>query len=235
MGVIYLIRHGQASYGDDHHGQLSDLGVRQAKILGNYFSKTGLKFHAIYSGSLNRQKATAKAVLARQSENGNRPELRIFPEFDEYDSGAVFTSQLSDMVLEDPSVSEALSNIQAYPEKFRMLFEKAMRRWISGRHDVPDVETWKAFCMRVWTGMAKVMTVCGDDRRIAVFTSAGTLSVVMQMVLELSDEKTMKLIWNILNTSVSAFEYDDDGLSLLGFNSAAHLEMQNDPQLLTCR
>jgi len=233
MGVIYLIRHGQASYGNDHHGHLSDLGMRQAKILGNYFSKTGMKFHAICSGSLNRQKATARAVLARQTEK--KPKLKFLPEFDEYDSGAVFTSQLSDMVLEDPSVSKTLNNIREYPEKFKNLFEQAMRRWISGQHNVPDVETWKAFSMRVWTGMAKMMTICDDDKRVAVFTSAGTLSVVMQMALELSDEQTMKLIWKILNTSVSVFEYDKNGLSLLAFNSAAHLEIQNDPQLLTYR
>lgn len=83
--------------------------------------------------------------------------------------------------------------------------------------------------------MAKMMTICDDDKRVAVFTSAGTLSVVMQMALELSDEQTMKLIWKILNTSVSVFEYDKNGLSLLAFNSAAHLEIQNDPQLLTYR
>ena len=34
MATIYLIRHGQASFGSDDYDQLSQLGIRQAEVTG---------------------------------------------------------------------------------------------------------------------------------------------------------------------------------------------------------
>lgn len=36
MGSIYLIRHGQASFGADDYDVLSPTGIRQAEILGDH-------------------------------------------------------------------------------------------------------------------------------------------------------------------------------------------------------
>ena len=38
MGSIYLIRHGQASFGADDYDVLSPLGVRQAEVLGDHLA-----------------------------------------------------------------------------------------------------------------------------------------------------------------------------------------------------
>ena len=44
MSVIYLIRHGQASFGTDNYDQLSALGREQSAILGSYFAaRTNLR------------------------------------------------------------------------------------------------------------------------------------------------------------------------------------------------
>ena len=39
-----MIRHGQASFGQDNYDQLSLVGVRQAKIVARYLSKVGKSF-----------------------------------------------------------------------------------------------------------------------------------------------------------------------------------------------
>jgi broad specificity phosphatase PhoE len=41
MGTLYLVRHGQASFGADDYDQLSDLGRAQAVRLGEYLARTG--------------------------------------------------------------------------------------------------------------------------------------------------------------------------------------------------
>ena len=41
MGQLYLVRHGQASFGADDYDQLSELGRRQAVQLGRYWAQRG--------------------------------------------------------------------------------------------------------------------------------------------------------------------------------------------------
>ncbi len=44
MALLFLVRHGQASFGQAHYDQLSDQGRQQARWLGEYFAGRGLKF-----------------------------------------------------------------------------------------------------------------------------------------------------------------------------------------------
>lgn len=66
MSIIYLVRHGQTIWNHDMRFQgtsdieLSDLGIKQAKMLAERFSDT--KIDAIYSSNLNRAIDTAKIV-----------------------------------------------------------------------------------------------------------------------------------------------------------------------------
>ncbi len=64
MSVIYLIRHGQASFGTDNYDQLSAVGREQSAILGSYFATLGEPIHRIYTGTLERQRETAQLVAA---------------------------------------------------------------------------------------------------------------------------------------------------------------------------
>ncbi len=66
MTTIYLIRHGQASFGADDYDKLSDLGRRQAEITGHYLRDHGIHIDAAYSGTLLRQRETAQLALASQ-------------------------------------------------------------------------------------------------------------------------------------------------------------------------
>ena len=66
MATIYLIRHGQASFGAENYDKLSELGCRQAEVAGEYFRDTGIQFDAVYSGDLSRQRETARLALTYQ-------------------------------------------------------------------------------------------------------------------------------------------------------------------------
>ncbi|WP_164030788.1 histidine phosphatase family protein, partial [Serratia marcescens] len=50
MGSIYLIRHGQASFGADDYDVLSPTGIRQAEILGDHLRNLGVRFDRVLSG-----------------------------------------------------------------------------------------------------------------------------------------------------------------------------------------
>ncbi|MFT6897580.1 MAG: broad specificity phosphatase PhoE [Paraglaciecola sp.] len=63
MACIYLIRHGQASFGKDDYDCLSELGHQQARQLGADLERRGIRFgHAIRGGMLRHQQ-TANACL----------------------------------------------------------------------------------------------------------------------------------------------------------------------------
>ncbi len=67
MATIYLIRHGQASFGAEDYDKLSELGCRQATVVGEYFRDCGVHFDAVYSGDLSRQRETARLAIASQT------------------------------------------------------------------------------------------------------------------------------------------------------------------------
>jgi broad specificity phosphatase PhoE len=235
MSELYLVRHAQASFGKENYDRLSDLGVKQAKILGDYFLHLGLTFNSAYSGSMKRQTDTANTVMSRTLKDCTKLELRIAPEFNEYDSTSIIKSHLPYMTREDPSISEALTRMYTDRRSFQRVFEGAMLRWISGSYQLPRLETWGEFALRVRAGVSKVMEENGRKKRIVIFSSGGPLSAVMQMALKLSDEEAMLLAWQIRNASVSTFKYNDSRVSLSSFNSVAHLECHKEPDLISYR
>ena len=64
MGVILLVRHGQASFGSADYDVLSPLGERQARCLGAALAKRGVRPASVVSGSIRRQLASAAALAA---------------------------------------------------------------------------------------------------------------------------------------------------------------------------
>ena len=62
MGAVYLIRHGQASFGKTHYDQLSDTGLEQAQVLGTAL-RHRLRPDAVFRGSMLRHEQTADGVL----------------------------------------------------------------------------------------------------------------------------------------------------------------------------
>ena len=110
-----------------------------------------------------------------------------------------------------------------------------MNRWISGTCDMPGVVTWGGFNERVIKGVRQIMQVQGAKKRLALFTSGGPISVVVQEALNLTDKSAMALSWQIMNASITWFKYNARGLALAGFNDITHLELKNDEHLLTYR
>ncbi|MGH6638721.1 MAG: phosphoglycerate mutase family protein, partial [Polaromonas sp.] len=62
MGTLYLVRHGQASFGAADYDVLSALGHQQSLRLGEYFKDKGLTFDAALTGTLNRQIQTFAGI-----------------------------------------------------------------------------------------------------------------------------------------------------------------------------
>ena len=236
MSIIYMVRHGQASFGKPDYDVLSETGFKQARVLAGYLMKIGMTFDAVYSGELARQRDTALTVVAAYRESGiDLPEPSILSEFNEYDSGNVFSTYIYELAQEDPVMREDLKKIYTDRRAFERLFEKVIQRWVSGKHLRPGMPKWEDFKAKVTGGIRQVMAENGRKKKIIIFSSGGTISAVINMALGIPNEQTMRLAAMVVNTAVTTFLYNADRFSMSSFNSIAHLALENGGGLVTYR
>ena len=236
MSIIFLIRHGQASFGKEDYDRLSPLGKKQARILAQHLLNTGFQPDAVYSGTMARQTATAEELLdLYRGANRKAPELQMLSGFNEYDTAAIVTALFPDMVKADPSLIDELPKMYASKDSFKRVFEAAMLRWVTGGFDTPEIESWEALKARVAGSLQLIMESHGRGKTIAVFTSGGAIAASLAHVLGISGERAIRLNWQLVNSSVSRFMYNEERITLAGFNTFTHLELAADPSLVTYR
>ncbi|WP_296270321.1 histidine phosphatase family protein [Pseudomonas sp. UBA6323] len=232
MGSIYLIRHGQASFGADDYDVLSPVGVRQAEVLGEHLERLGITFDRCVSGSLRRQQHTADAALQRMS---SPPALDIDEAFNEFDADAVIRTLLPDLLPEEPEALHILRNGAQNRAEFQRLFARLIGRWISGEHDKPGLQSWQAYVEQVEGGLRRILEQAGSKQNIAVFTSGGTITALLRLITGVPSAKAFELNWQIVNTSLSQLKFRGHEVSLASFNSHVHLQLLKAPELITYR
>jgi broad specificity phosphatase PhoE len=236
MSMIYMIRHGQASFGKEDYDQLSALGKQQARLLAQHFLNTGFQLNAVYSGTLARQTATAEEVLSvYRAANRQVPKLEMLSRFNEYDTTAIVKALFPDMVKDDPLLKDEMPKMYISKDSFKRVFEAAMLRWVTGEFDSPEFESWDTLKARVAGALRLIMETHGRGKTIAVFTSGGAIAASLSHVLGISGERAIRLNWQLVNSSVSRFMYNEERITLAGFNSFTHLELAGDPSLITYR
>lgn len=236
MSRIYLIRHAQASFGQKNYDCLSDLGRRQAEILAGHFKRLGLDFDAIYAGGQLRHEQTLAAYLEAVAEQENAaPPVHKTDDFNEYDSENILKTMIPELIRKEPAFEADVALMMNDKRSFQQVYEKIMRQWVNSKQPIKNLETWKTYSGRVISGLEKIMTKEGSGKTIAVFTSGGPISVCVQTALNLSDENTLRLTWQILNASVTRLKYSGNRLMLSGFNDVTHLELKKDNKLITYR
>ncbi len=237
MSEIYFIRHGQASFGTSDYDRLSPIGIRQARIVTDHLAHVGMGFDAIYSGCMKRQRDTASPLI--EYFKGLQPDssrLGILPAFDEYDSKALLVARTRISQAPDPMTTTEILALGRNKKAFQAYFSETVNGWLEGRYDEQEgIETWASFCNRVREGVEHLRTHHGSGCRLAVFTSGGPISVVLQMALGLSHRKTVELSWQIMNASLTCIKYNPSGISLSVFNNTTPLLLAGDPALLTYR
>ncbi|HEV8077519.1 MAG TPA: histidine phosphatase family protein [Marinobacter sp.] len=241
MATIYLVRHGQASFGAKDYDRLSPIGWQQGRVLGRSLVATA-KPQAVFGGTLRRHRETVEAVASGFGDG--LPAMQVASGFDEFDHVALIRCHRPQW--QDHSVMVRDLAVSATPAKmFQVEFIAALQRWASGRFDRDYVESWPGFKARVLAAMDKAISYAAG-RDLLVATSGGPIAVIVQTLLDLSDERTLDLHSMIANTSVSRVLYsgrrrhsghephDGSRRSLAVFNNYSHLEAE-DPALVTFR
>lgn len=232
MGSIYLIRHGQASFGADDYDVLSPIGVRQAEVLGEHLARLDIRLDRCLSGSLRRQQHTASTALQRLSA---APSLEIDEAFNEFDADAVIRALLPGLLPEEPEALHILRNGAQNRAEFQRLFARLIGRWVSGEHEQPGLQSWQAYVEQVEGGLRRILEQADRRQNIAVFTSGGTITALLRLLTGVPVDKAFELNWQIVNTSLSQLKFRGREVSLASFNSHVHLQLLKAPELITYR
>jgi broad specificity phosphatase PhoE len=239
MGILFLIRHAQASFLQQNYDQLSALGKKQSRLLGEYWAQRNVVFDRACTGPCVRQKDTAKLMDEEYRKAGVEfPEPLILPEFDEYQGEAVLALGLPRLLESSARIRELHSKFQASTSpgeqrsSFQKLFEAVIAEWVQGALFLPGVEPWPEFCSRVNLRLSGILAHGGRGEQVAIVTSGGPIAVAMQRALNLSPQHTLQVSWMSRNCSWSEFLYAGDRFTLSAFNTHPHL---NDAAMLTYR
>lgn len=236
MSTIFMVRHGQASFGGETYDRLSPRGHEQARILARHFIGGGLLFDALYSGDMDRQQATAREISGVYAAQGLfMPAHKIDPRLNEYDSERIVKALIHDVVANEPALADDIARIYTDRRSFQRIFERVMLRWITINHETTEFETWPQVKGRVSAALKDIMHAHGRGKRILVVASGGTISAAVQYALSIPDQETMLICWQVVNSSVTRFMYNDERLTLQSFNAFSHLERMDSEDLITYR
>ncbi|EPM78761.1 hypothetical protein A249_34200 [Pseudomonas syringae pv. actinidiae ICMP 18804] len=80
-----------------------------------------------------------------------------------------------------------------------------------------------------------MLHAAGPHERIAVFTSGGTITALMHLIMGIPAAKALDLHWHIVNTSLHQLKFKGNDVALASFNNYTHLQLQKMPELVTYR
>ncbi|TPW23091.1 histidine phosphatase family protein [Marinobacter nauticus] len=229
MATIYLVRHGQASFGKENYDQLSPRGWEQGRILGRWLAGK-VEPGAVFGGNLQRHRETVEAITTGYGVS--LPDMQVLEGLNEFDHLEV-VERLRPEWADKQVMARDLASFPKPARAFQQAFEKAVTRWVSGEFDQEYSETWNGFRQRVGHALDQLIELA-DGADVIVSTSGGPIAVIAQRLLELSDRKALEMNNVIANTSVSRILYSGPRRSLAVFNNYSHLEGE-DPALVTFR
>lgn len=236
MSELYLVRHGQASFGSEDYDRLSGLGREQARLLGQHFAALGRRVDAIYSGPLRRQHATAQIVAETLAARGGvHVPVVVLEELAEYDADPLIEAYVSSGRAGPSIPPRAARALQLTRAEYQKLLEETGRAWLRGELADAGLESWPEFRARVARGIERICRSQGRGRSVLAASSAGVIGAVLGQLLELAHERALAASWVVFNGAVTHVRFDERRLTLASFNGVAHLEVAGRPELLTYR
>ena len=220
MGTLYLVRHGQASFGADDYDMLSAMGHQQSARLGEYFKFKGIAFETALTGTLKRQIQTYAGICQGM---GNEPLATQWPGLNEYDSHAVIAT-IHPQKLEKPTSPEM------YRNHFRLL-KDGLAQWMAGVVSPKGMPSYTDFVLGVTSALDHIRKHC--EGNVLLVSSGGPIATAVGHVLGTSPETTIELNLRIRNCSVTEFAFTPKRHMLVTYNTLPHLDAPEHASWIT--
>ncbi|TXI24816.1 MAG: histidine phosphatase family protein [Roseateles sp.] len=221
MGSLYLVRHGQASFGAADYDQLSPRGAEQCRRLGAYWREHGQPFDAVFTGTLRRHAQSLDGI--REGLGQALPALAL-PGLNEYDSEAVVRA-IHPEPLAPPRDAEAVK------QHFRLL-RQGLLAWMRGDTAPQGMPAFADFSAGVADALQRVLAV-GVGRQVLIVSSGGPISTAIAQVLAAPPETLVELNLRLRNSALSEFVFNPKRHHLVSFNTLPHLDSVEARALIT--
>jgi broad specificity phosphatase PhoE len=212
MGSLYLVRHGQASFGAADYDQLSAKGHQQCRHLGAYWRERGQRFDAVFTGTLRRH---AQSLAGIAEGYGQDLPALILPGLNEYDSEAVVRAI-------HPEPLEAPTHPEAVKQHFRLL-RQGLLAWMKGESAPEGMPSHADFAAGVADALERVLAL-GVGSQVLIVSSGGPISTAVAQVLKAPPETCVELNLRIRNSAVTEFAFNPKRHHLVTFNTLPHLD-----------
>jgi broad specificity phosphatase PhoE len=198
---LLLVRHGQTNHNRDSIAlgradvPLNDLGISQAKALGDRLSTTALA--AVYSSPLSRALDTARAVAEPHSLSVTVHNALIEMEVGELDG------------LSYPAIRER------YPQ--------VIERWLSEsgpEHPFPGGESLVQVADRAWEAIAGLAATHGDET-VAAVTHNFVILCTLARALGLPLSQFRRLKHEV--AAISVLDFSGESATVISMNDRCHL------------
>jgi broad specificity phosphatase PhoE len=213
MGTLYLVRHGQASFGTDNYDQLSPLGVRQCRRLGEYFAGRGKRFDAVFTGTLARQ---IQSLEALDEGLGQAQAAARLPGLNEYDGYALIAAIHPEPLA--PPTTPAL-----YRHHFQLL-RQGLAAWMAGTSQPAGMPSYAAFAAGVADALDQARA--RHDGQVLMVSSGGPICAAVVQVLGVAPEVGIDLNMRLRNSALTEVDMGPTRIALLTFNTLPHLDAE---------
>lgn len=224
MAALYLVRHGQASFGTDNYDLLSSLGVRQAQQAGQYLRAVAGPTVRIVSGSLVRHRETAAEIARCQSAaQGEAVPIQIDERFDELDLDSLIARLGSSLQDADSTLATLLSEASTSRSAYQKLVKRVFVHWQTLSEPLHPLESWSMFASRILEALEDLIRTSRRGETTLVVTSGGVIAALVQQVLALPAQSAYGLLEVQMNCSITCLLHDRRRVSLSSFNESAYL------------
>lgn len=211
MGTLYLVRHGQASFGAQDYDQLSALGERQSVRLGQYFAERDIRFESALCGTLKRHVQTY-AGIAEGAGFDSQP--TPWEGLNEFDSEALIAAI-------HPHPLERPKDPTDAKVHFRLLRD-GLAQWMAGVVSPKGMPSYDVFVKGVMGALEYVRQNC--EGNVLLVSSGGPISTAVTHILGAPPETSITLNLRIRNIAVTEFAFNPKRCELLTFNTLPHLD-----------
>ena len=213
MGTLYLVRHGQASFGAANYDQLSPLGHQQCLQLGRWFKARGRRFEAVITGTLQRQVQSQAAIA--EGLGADHQALQL-PGLNEYDSHAVIKAVHPQPLAKPDTPALLRAHFQ--------LLRQGLGAWMAGQTQPAGMPSYADYVAGVGDALDRARATVGGD--VLMVSSGGPISTAVGRVLGTAPETTIELNLRLRNSAITEFVFNPKRHSLLSFNTLPHLDAE---------
>ena len=214
MAELFVVRHGQASFGADDYDILSEVGHEQSRLAGEALRNMGWTPDRCITGTLRRQKETLDAMGFDQPREEH-------PGFNEYDFHNLLHHRF------DGAVPAAVRGERK--THFRTLKDTILQWQTDGI--VGAAESWQDFENR--TSDALRFATDTKARRVLVVSSGGVIGQLVARALQAPEAMMMEVNLQVKNASLTRFVFKGERFMLSEFNATPHLEFAGRADILT--